>query len=115
VAGMHAPLYMFLRSFNGERQGYDFARSPPGVLETVPKHIQITWLSNKGRKLLSEIHLDETEVYGALDQANAAASDMTTTLRIEFGARYQLSIVLESQATRIPLTRSRIKVSSLGG
>lgn len=114
VAGIQVPLHMFLRSFNGERRFYDFARRPPETLEAVPKHVQITWLTRSGRKLLSEIHLDEAEVFGAFDQASASVSDTSTmTLRVELGARSRISIALERHETRIPLTRSRVEVLSL--
>lgn len=113
AAGSHAPQHMFLRSFNGERQFYDFTRSPPEALETAPKHAQITWLTQSGSKLLTEIRFDESELFGALEKAKAATSN-GSTLRVEHDARSRVSIVLESQAARIPLTRSRVDVSSLG-
>lgn len=114
VAGIQVPLYMFLRSFNGERRFYDFARCPPEELDTVPKHIQITWLTRSGRNLLTEIRLDEAEVFRALDAAGAAALDTSsTTLRVELGARARVSILVESHATQIPLTRSSVEVLSL--
>ncbi len=115
VAGVHMPLHMFLRRFNVERQFQDLAQPVPEALEAVPKHLQITWLTNNGRKQLSEIHLDESEVFGALDQAGVAASNTPPMiLRVELGARSRVSMVLECQATRIPLTRARVEVSSLG-
>jgi hypothetical protein len=114
VDGIQVPLYMFLRSFNGERHFYDFARQPPEDLETVPKHLDITWLTRGGRKLLTTIRLDEAEVFAAFDQSGAADLDTsTTTLRIEFGTRSQVSTTVESRTTRIPLTRSRVEVFSL--
>lgn len=114
VEGDHQPLHMFLRTFNGERQFYDFSRSPPGTLESAPKHAQITWLGKSGSKLLSEIRFDETEIYGALDKAGAGDSGSSPMkLRVEFGARSQISVTLESRAIRIPLTRSSVTVGKL--
>lgn len=114
VAGMRVPLYMFVRSFNGERHFYDFARQPPKVLDTLPKQLQITWLTRKGGKLLTEIRLDEAEVAGAFEKAGAAVLDTsTTTLRVEFGARAGVSLLVESDEIRIPLERSSVEVLSL--
>jgi hypothetical protein len=114
VDGIQVPLYMFLRSFNGDRRFYDFAKPPLDEMDRVPKRMEITWLARSGRKLLTKIGFDEAEVFGAFDKAGAAALDTsTTTLRIEFGTRARVSMVVESQGTRIPLTRSSVEVLSL--
>ncbi|KPK04429.1 MAG: hypothetical protein AMJ64_13715 [Betaproteobacteria bacterium SG8_39] len=111
VEGLHPPLDMSLRSFNGERSYYDFAKQPPGALEIAPKHLQITWRSRSGGRLLTEIQLDEEEVFGAFDKA--AAGTAATTLRVGFATRKEVALSVESGAARLPLTRSRIRLSSL--
>jgi hypothetical protein len=114
VDGIQVPLYMFLRSFNGDRRFYHFARQPPAELELVPKRVEITWLSRSGRKLLTNIRLDEAEVFSAFDKVGAAALDKSTmTLRVEYGTRSRVSISVESNEARIPLTRSSVEVLSL--
>ncbi len=112
VEGLHAPLDMSLRSFNGERSYYDFAKHPPGALEIAPKHLQITWRNRGGGRLLTRIQLDEQEVFGAFDKV-AADGTATTTLRVAFAARKQVTLSLEHGAERLPLMRSRVKLSSL--
>jgi hypothetical protein len=116
VNGIQVPLYMFLRSFNGERHFYDFARRPPEVLDTVPKRMEITWLSRSGRKLLTKIGFDEAEVFGAFEKLSPAATDPSTMLlRIEYGTRSRVSISVELEDDRIPLGRSSVEVLSLAG
>lgn len=114
VDGIQVPLHMFVRTFNGDRRFYDFARQPPEQLDMVPKHVEITWLSRSGRKLLTNIRLDEAEIFGAFDKSGAADLDASTTmLRVEYGNRSKVSISIESRETRIPLTRSSVEVLSL--
>jgi hypothetical protein len=114
VDGVQVPLHMFLRSFNGNRHFYDFARRPPEQLDWVPKHLEITWLSRNGRKLLTNIRLDEAEVFEAFDKVGAADLDKSTALlRVEYGTRMRVSISVESKDARIPLTRSNVEVNSL--
>jgi hypothetical protein len=114
VDGIRVPLNMFLRSFNGERRFYDFARQPPEQLDAVPKHLQITWLSPNGRKLLTDIRLDETEIFDAFDKAGAADLDTSTTmLKVELGTRMRVALVVESKAGRVALTRSSAEVLSV--
>ena len=113
VAGSSVPQHVFLRGFNGERQFHDFTRSPPGVFETVPKHVQITYLSPSGRKLLAEIHFDEAEIFGAFDRTRGSGAT-ALTLRFEMGARSRISMALEGPASKTLLQRSRVEQSSLG-
>jgi hypothetical protein len=114
VGGVQVPLYMFLRSFNGDRRFYDFARQPPEQLDRVPKQMEITWLSRSGRRLLTKIRLDEVEIHDAFDQAGASDLDRSKTLlRIEYGTRHRVAITVESGDLRIPLTRSSVEVLSL--
>jgi hypothetical protein len=114
VEGIQVPLYMFVRTFNGDRRFYDFARQPPEQLEMVPKLVEITWLGRSGRKLLTNIRLDEAEIFGAFDKSGAADLDKsTTTLRVEYGTRSRVSLSIESREARIPLTRSSVEVLSL--
>lgn len=119
VEGIQVPLHMFLRSFNGDRHFYEFARQPPEQLHRVPKSMQITWLSRGGRKLLTKISLDEAEVFAAFDQIGAAApgtaapGTSSATLHVEYGARSRVSIWVEGDGPRVPLTRSSVEVLSL--
>lgn len=114
VSGVQVPLHVFVRSFNGERRFYDFARRPPGALEQVPKHVQITWLMRSGTKLLTEIWFDETEVLRGFERASAAGASTPVTLRVELGTRSRVSLVLENQSTEVSLTRSRVELGSIG-
>ena len=114
VEGVQVPLHMFLRSFNGERRFYDFARQPPEQLDRAPKAMQITWLTRSGRKLLTKIRLDEDELFGAFDEAGADQLDTcTTTLRIELGLRSRVSVTVESGEGRVALGRASAEVLSL--
>jgi hypothetical protein len=114
VNGIQVPLSMFLRSWSGERHFYDFARRPPELLETVPKRMEITWLGRSGRKRLTNIGLDEAEVFAAFEKLSAGASETESMLmRVEYGTRSQVSISVERKGTRIPLGRSKIEVLSL--
>lgn len=116
VEGLQVPLHMSLRSFNGERSTYDFARQPPQELHTVPKYMQITWLTRGGGRLLTKIGLDEREVFDAFDQAcGSAPNTPTTRLRVELGPRGRVSISVESDEAKIPLTRSSVELLSLPG
>jgi len=112
VEGLHPPMDMSLRSFNGERAYFDFAKQPPGALESAPKHLQITWRNRGSGRLLTEIRLDEEEVFGAFDKAEAAGT-ATTTLRVAFATRKKVALSVEHGADRLPLTRSRVKLWSL--
>lgn len=114
VTGVQVPLHMFVRTLNGERRFYDFARRPPGALENVPKHVQITWLMRSGSKLLTDIHLDEAEALRSFERASAAGPSSTMTLHVELGTRSRVSLVLENGKTEVPLTRSRVEVGSVG-
>lgn len=113
VAGNAVPQHIFVRGFNGERQFHDFTRSPPGVFEPIPRHVQITYLSPSGSKLLAEIGFDEAEMFGAFDRAKSAGAE-PLTLRIEMEARSRVAIALESKVGRIALQRSRVQTGSLG-
>jgi hypothetical protein len=115
VDGIQVPLYMFLRSFDGNRSFYDFARQPPEQLDAVPKSMEITWLTRGNRKLLTKIRLDEEEVFAAFEKVGATDLDTSTALlRVEYGTRSRVSISVESRAAaRIPLSRSSIEVLSL--
>ncbi len=113
VEGLQVPLHMFLRSFNGDRSFYDFARQPPQDLDVAPKHLQITWQARGDRRLLTNIRFDEQELFEAFDKA--AAPDTTTILRVEFGTRSRIAISVEGRDARIPLTRSRVELASLTG
>jgi hypothetical protein len=114
VGGLHTPLDMFLRTFNGERSYYDFAKHPPQALHIAPKHLQNTWRTRAGSRLLTRIRLDEEEVFGAFDRAASATSrSATTTLRVEFTAHTEVEVSVESGAVRIPLTRSHVEVGTL--
>ncbi|PRQ09701.1 DUF2931 family protein [Enhygromyxa salina] len=121
VEGVQVPLHMALRSFNGEREVYDFAREPPpDELHTVPKQLQITWLTRGDKRLLTRIGLNEHEVFAAFDKACVAAPDApeaaaAAILRIELGPRGRVSISVESDAGKIPLTRSIVELRSLAG
>ena len=114
VEGVQVPLRMFLRSFNGDRSYHEFAKQQPQELDTVPKHLMITWLSSSGRKILTKIALNEAEVFGAFDKAFAAAPDtLTAKLRVELGTRGRVSITVEAKDAKIPLTRSTVELLSL--
>jgi hypothetical protein len=113
VSGVQVPLHMFVRTFNGERRFYDFARRPPGLHESVPKQLQITWLTRAGRKLLSDIQFDEAEVFRAIEQVSAAWPSTQPTLHVELRPRSRVSLVLENHKTEVPLVRARVEVSSL--
>lgn len=114
VSGVQVPLHMFVRTYNGERRFYDFARRPPGVHESVPKQLQITWLTRDGSKLLSDIQFDETEVFRVIEQATAAWPSTPPTLHVELRPRSRVSLVFENDKKEFPLTRSRVEVTSLG-
>jgi hypothetical protein len=114
VEGTQVPLHMFMRSFNGERAFYDFARQPPGELEHAPKHLQITWLTRRQSKLLTDIHLDEHEVFAAFDQL-ARVDGPPALLRVEYGTRNRVTVVLEGAGHKLALARSKVEVSSLAG
>ncbi|KIG18384.1 hypothetical protein DB30_00669 [Enhygromyxa salina] len=115
VEGVQVPLHVSMRSFNGERDTYDFARQPPpDELHTVPKQLQITWLTRGAGKLLTKIALDEQEVFGAFDKACTAGADTPTpTLRIELGPRNRVSISVGPKDGPISLTRAKIELLSL--
>jgi hypothetical protein len=113
VAGNAVPQHIFVRGFNGERQFHEFTRSSPGVFEPIPKHVQITYLSPSGSKLLAEIRFDEAEIFGAFDRAKAAGAT-PLSLRFEMEERSRVSMALGSGASRITLQRSHVEVSSLG-
>ena len=112
VAGSAVPQYIFVRGFNGERQFHEFTRSPPGVFEPIPSHMQIAYLSPAGRKLQAEIGFDEVEMLGAFDRAKSTGAE-PLTLRFEMEARSRVSIALESNSGRIALQRSRVQIGSL--
>lgn len=114
VEGLQVPQNMFIRSFNGERSFYDFARQPPEEFDIAPKHLQITWQTRRGGRLLTRVHFDEREVFAAFDQALAAASDTSTTkLRVEFATRNRVALSVESGAGLLPLTRSSVELRTL--
>jgi hypothetical protein len=116
VEGVHAPLDMFLRSFNGERSYYEFAKQPPEELAIAPKHLQITWRERGGGRLLTRIRLDEQEVFAAFDEASAAApAPSTIMLRVAFTSRTRVALSVESGAGELQLTRSNIEVRTLVG
>lgn len=113
--GVRVPLTIDLHNFDGERYWYDVAKQPPQQQHAVPKRLQITWLSSSGRKLLSNIDMNETEVFDAFERVAAAAEpgDAPPTLRVDCGPRSQISLSLDSARVQEKLTRATIERFSL--
>jgi len=106
----HAPLDMTLRHFNGERTYRHFASTPLPEAEAAPKYMQLTWRPATGSRLLTTIRFDEQEIYAAFDKASASAPPI---LVIAFPGKTRVTLAVEVNRQRIPLSQAVVEVNSL--
>jgi hypothetical protein len=79
-----SPIEMWLKTYNGEREFFNFAKAENGRSDrSVPKKIILSWHDKWGGKFETNIEFDEWEIFKAYDKFFSYKTDNKIKLRVE--------------------------------
>jgi hypothetical protein len=105
------PVHSWLKTYNGEREFVDFIKKNNRNLRSVPKHIDILWQDQFGKRYTGDITFDENEILLAYQKLSAGQEGHEMKLQIEINEKsYDINVSLKDSKYILQLKKAVVKV-----
>jgi hypothetical protein len=112
IAGINKPSRMWIKSFNGENNYFDFPLSDlKRKAAAVPRRIKIDWRAPTGVEYTASIIFNEQEIFQAFQKFYIHDNNEFQKLQIEIGDKSpSIEVSLKNSDRILKLVSSKIKV-----